>query len=258
MKLTDTHTHLHFDQYRSDIEAVVSRAREAGIRKILTLGTDLPSSISSLNIARRHDFVYAAAGIHPTDVLNSQPEDVKRIKELAAGEDKIIAIGEIGLDLYWKEVPLERQIPVFEKMIELAGELDLPVVIHNREAHPEMQQFFLDRGIENLRGVMHSFSGTAADARFYLDRGLSISFTGVITFKNFKEMEVVKSIPLDKILLETDSPFLTPMPYRGKRNEPAYVRFVAQKLSEVYEISLEELAEKTFQNANRLFGWGSV
>ena len=118
-----------------------------------------------------------------------------------------------------------------------------------------MQQFFLDRGIDRLRGVMHSFSGTVADARFYLERGLFISFTGVITFKNFREMEVVRSIPLDRILLETDSPFLTPAPHRGKRNEPEYVRFVAQKLAEGYGITREELAEKTFRNANRLFGW---
>ena len=121
MKLTDTHTHLHFDQYRFDIEAVVSQAREAGVRKILTLGTDLPSSMASLNIAQRHDFIHAAAGIHPTDVLNSRAEDVQRIKELAATEDNIAAIGEIGLDLYWKEVSLDHQIPMFEKMIELAG-----------------------------------------------------------------------------------------------------------------------------------------
>ena len=257
MKLTDTHTHLHFGQYQSDLEDVVSRAQEAGVRKILTLGTDLPSSMTSLNIALRHDFIYAAAGIHPTDIFNTRTEDVQRIRELAAAEEKIVSIGEIGLDLYWKEVPLERQIPVFEKMIELAAELDLPVVIHNREAHPEMRQFFLDRGFDRLRGVMHSFSGTAEDACFYLDRGLFVSFTGVITFKNFKDMEVVRSIPFDRILLETDSPFLTPVPHRGKRNEPAYVRFIAEKLSEVYETTPEDIAEKTFLNANRLFGWGT-
>ena len=141
-------------------------------------------------------------------------------------------------------------------MLEIAEELGYPVVIHNREAHQEMRQFFMDRSISSLRGVMHSFSGTAEDARFYLERGLYISFTGVVTFKNFRELDLVKMIPVDRLLLETDSPFLTPEPFRGKRNEPSYVRFIAQKLSEIYNLSLQEISEITCQNANTLFQWG--
>jgi TatD DNase family protein len=255
MNLSDTHTHLHFDQYHDDIDHVISRARDAGIKRVLSLGTNLFSSLATLKIANAHDFVFAAAGIHPTDVLKSHSGDPQKIKELAESEDKIRAIGEIGLDLYWKEVPLDKQIPVFEKMLEIADKLNYPVVIHNRDAHPEMRQFFEERSITSLKGVMHSFSGSVGDAHFYLERDLHISFTGVITFKNFRELDVVKEIPLDRLLLETDSPFLTPEPYRGKRNEPAYVQFVARKLAEIYQISPEDVADITFKNANNLFGW---
>ena len=255
MFITDTHTHLHFEQYEKDLEIVIQRARDRGVQKILTLGTDYHSSLQSLQISQKYDLVYAAAGIHPTDIFKGDSKDVSRVKELARAQVKIVAIGEIGFDLYWKEVPLEKQIPVFEQMLDLAADLNLPVVIHNRDAQREMQEFFEKRQIKKLSGVMHSFSGSTEDARFYLDRGLHISFTGVITFKNFKGIEVVKSIPLDRLLLETDSPFLTPVPNRGKRNEPAFVEYVARRLSEIYELPLQEITHITFQNANRLFRW---
>jgi TatD DNase family protein len=258
MKLSDTHSHLHFDQYQNDIDAVVERARTANVQRILTLGTDLDSSLASLGIARNYDFIFAAVGIHPTDVLRAQPKDLLKIKEIAKMENKVLAIGEIGLDLYWKEVPLIKQIPMFEKMLDIAADLGYPVVIHNREAHVEMRKFFEDRFIRRLSGVMHSFSGTAEDAQFYLEKGLHISFTGVITFKNFKDFEVVKSVPLDRILLETDSPFLTPEPFRGKRNEPENVQFVAQRLADIYQIPREELSEVTYKNSARLFKWDII
>ncbi|GAB4365277.1 MAG: TatD family hydrolase [Calditrichia bacterium] len=253
--LTDTHTHLHFDLYAADVAEVVQRAREAGVERILTLGTDWESSFMSVELSQRFSPVFAAVGIHPTDVHKSKAEDLPAIKELAATEKKVVAIGEIGLDLHWKEVPLQDQIPVFEKMLELAEELDLPVVIHNRNAQAEMRQFFLERGITRLRGVMHSFSGSEEDAAFYLERGLNISFTGVITFKNFKKIPVVKRVPPNRLLLETDSPFLTPVPYRGQRNEPAYVRHVAEKLAEIHEMPFEEMCRITSQNARDLFKW---
>lgn len=258
MKLSDTHSHLHFDQYQDDIDVVVERARTANVQRILTLGTDLESSLASLDIARKHDFIFAAVGLHPTDVLRAQSKDPLKIKEIARTEQKVLAIGEIGLDLYWKEVSLDKQIPMFEQMLEIAADLDYPVVIHNREAHAEMRKFFEDRSFKNLNGVMHSFSGTAKDAEFYLERGLHISFTGVITFKNFKDVEVVKSVPLDRLLLETDSPFLTPEPFRGKRNEPANVQFIAQKLAAIYGLTVQELAEVTYKNSIRLFKWNKI
>lgn len=252
--LTDTHAHLHFEQFREDWPEVIRRARETGVRRILTLGTDADSSKASLKIARDYPEVYAAVGIHPTEIFRSGEGDLARIKELTQSE-KVVAIGEIGLDLYWKEVPLQAQLPVLEKMLQIAGEVNLPVVIHNREAQPEMQQFFRELGITSLRGVMHSFAGSSDDAQFYLDLGMYISFTGVITFKNFKEMEVVKNIPPERLLLETDSPFLAPVPKRGKRNEPAFVKYTAEKLAEIFEIPFEEICRITARNANDLFGW---
>ena len=255
MDLIDTHTHLHFDRYRDDLPAVIRRAEETGIKKILTLGTDLKSSQEAVRIAGQYDMVYAAVGIHPTDVNQSVAADISEIKKLAQNEEKVVAIGEIGLDLYWKEVPLQDQLPVLDKMLEIADELNLPVVIHNRDAQPEMQRFFEERQIHSLRGVMHSFAGAATDAQFYLDRNLYISFTGVITLKNFKALDVVKSVPAERLLLETDSPFLAPEPRRGKRNEPAYVKYIAGKLAEIHQIPLDELCGITSQNAEDLFKW---
>ena len=255
MHLTDTHTHLHFDRYRDDLPAVIRRAEETGIKKILTLGTDLKSSREAVRIAGQYDMVYAAVGIHPTDVNQSVAADISEIKKLAQNEEKVVAIGEIGLDLYWKEVSLQDQLPVLDKMLEISDELNLPVVIHNRDAQPEMQRFFEERQIHSLRGVMHSFAGAATDAQFYLDRNLYISFTGVITLKNFKALDVVKSVPAERLLLETDSPFLAPEPRRGKRNEPAYVKYIAEKLAEIHQIPLDELCEITTRNGEDLFKW---
>ncbi len=253
--LTDTHTHLHFDHYSADIEEVVHRAQQAEVERILTLGTDGESSLTSAKLSLRFPSVFAAVGIHPTDVHPSKPEDFREIKELAQSNPKVVAIGEIGLDLYWKDVPLKEQLPVLEKMLKIADELNLPVVIHNRDAQKEMQEFFLSHGIKNLHGVMHSFSGTADDTQFYLERGMHVSFTGVITFKNFKQMDTVKSVPMERLLLETDSPFLAPVPKRGKRNEPAFVKHTAQKLADVHSTSLEDICNVTAQNAQNLFGW---
>jgi len=252
---TDTHTHLHFDQYEADLPQVMERARHAGIDRILTLGTDLESSRQTVEIAKRYEDVFAAVGIHPTDVRKSAPEDIAAIEELAAAEKKVVAIGEIGLDLYWKEVPLEDQIPVFKSMLGIAERLGLPVVIHNRDAQQEMQQLFRELEVESLRGVMHSFAGTVEDAQFYLQQGMYISFTGVITFKNFKEMETVETVPLDRLLLETDSPFLAPVPNRGKRNEPSFVEFTARKLAEIHNVDVNEIFLRTTENANALFRW---
>jgi TatD DNase family protein len=255
MWLNDTHTHLHFDQYIKDLSQVLLRADQKNVERILTLGTDLASSRASIKIANQYKNVYAAVGIHPTDIHRSKTQDVLEIKKLASNEVKVIAIGEIGLDLYWKEVPIRDQLPVFEKMLDVANELEIPVVVHNREAQQEMRDFFSKHQITSLNGVMHSFSGNEDDAQFYLEKDLYISFTGVITFKNFKQQRVVQSVPLDRILLETDSPFLTPVPHRGQRNEPSYVEYVARQLAKIYQISYQKICQTTFDNAIRLFHW---
>lgn len=255
MWLNDTHTHLHFDQYVKDLSEVLLRADQKNIQRILTLGTDLASSKASIKIANQYKNIYAAVGIHPTDIHRSKTRDIVEIKKLASNEAKVVAIGEIGLDLYWKEVPLKDQLPVFEKMLDVANELKMPVVVHNREAQQEMQDFLSKSQIMSLNGVMHSFSGNENDAQFYLDKNLHISFTGVITFKNFRQQRTVRCVPLDKILLETDSPFLAPVPHRGQRNEPSYVEFVARQLARIYRISYQEVCRTTFDNAVKLFQW---
>lgn len=253
--LTDTHCHLHFEHFSDDVTDVIDRARSEGIGKILTLGTDYPSSLESLEIARNQSNIYVAVGIHPTEVLNSSGNDFEKIRLLAKQNNEIVAIGEIGLDLYWKEVPLKEQLPLFEKMIQIADEAGLPVVIHNRDAQREMQDFFKAHQIESLRGVMHSFAGTPDDAEFYLQRGMFISFTGVITFKNFTQLDTVRQVPLERLLLETDSPFLAPVPKRGKRNEPAFVIYIAEKLAEVHHVPFSQLIKTTHSNSNTLFDW---
>jgi TatD DNase family protein len=253
--LTDTHSHLHFSHFKSDLPQVIERAKDVGINRILTLGTDLDSSRESVRIARENDIIFAAIGIHPTEINRIQSSDINLLKELVLPENKVVAIGEIGLDLYWQEVPLVNQYSVLEKMLTFSSEVNLPTVIHNRNAQEEMQFFFKNLAISQLKGVMHSFSGSVDDAKTYLELGLYISFTGVVTFKNFFETDVVKCVPLDKLLLETDCPFLAPVPYRGKRNEPAYVHYTAKRLAEIYQTNYKNLVEKTAENARRLFGW---
>ena len=237
MIFVDSHTHLHFDSFEADRDAVIQRARQAGVGAILTLGTDWASSRCTLEIAQRYDFIFAAAGIH----------------HLAQNHPKIVAIGEIGLDFYRNNGPPENQYRVFRDMLLIARELDLPVVIHSRAAIREIEWFLQEEGFTRLKGVMHCFEGDTLDARFFLDLGMYISFAGNITYKDFSRSQVVKSVPLERLLLETDSPFLPPEPYRGQRNEPAQVKAVARKIAEIHRVSLDAVAQMTTHNARTLF-----
>lgn len=249
----DTHTHLHFEQFDKDRGDVIHRAREAGVSRMITLGTDLSSSLATLNIARQYPQIFAAAGIHPSEAHTAAPGDDAAIKKLILEEEKIIAVGETGLDFYWDKTYFAEQYDTFRTMLTIAREVNLPVVIHNRSAQREMQWFFQEEGITELNGVMHCFAGDITDARFYLDMGLHISFTADITHKNFPRINVVKYVPLNRLLLETDSPFIAPAKFSGKRNEPANVVFVAEKLAEIRGIPVEEIARITSENARRLF-----
>ena len=249
----DTHTHLHFEDFDKDREAVIARAGEAGVNQIITLGTGLLSSRESLRIAQQYPQIFAAAGIHPSEAHSAAPGDEAAIKKLASEEEKIIAIGEIGLDFYWDKTYHREQYDMFRTMLKIAREVKLPVVIHNRSAQREMEWFFQEEGIRALEGVMHCFAGEVLDARFYLDMGLHISFTADITYKNFTRAEVVKFVPLDRLLLETDSPFIAPANSPEKRNEPANAIRVAEKLAEIHHTTVEEIAGITTQNARRLF-----
>jgi len=249
----DTHTHLHFKEFDEDRDAVISRAQKAGVSQIITLGTGLSSSRQTLKIANTYPFIYAAAGIHPSEAHQVSPGDDEAIADIARQEEKIVAIGEIGLDFYWDKTYYREQYDVFLTMLRIAQDIALPVVIHNRSAQREMQWFFQEEGITELSGVMHCFAGDIIDVRFYLDMGLHISFTADITHKNFSRTDVVKFVPLDRLLLETDSPFIVPAKFSGKRNEPANVLYVAEKLAEIRGMSVEEIARITTGNARRLF-----
>ena len=259
----DTHAHLDFPDFREEVDEVVQRASDAGISRIVTIGTELESSRRAIDLAKRFDGVFAAVGWHPNDCL-SAPDDVRGELEGLAKAAKVVAIGEIGIDHYRlpstrgesaadDEAFKARQVSLFQQQLEVAAKLGLNVVVHQRaafEACIEVFEPFADR----VRGVFHCFVNDPAAARRVIDLGSLVSFTGVCTFKNAVEVrESLASVPLDKLMLETDAPFLAPVPYRGKRCEPAYVREISQVAAEVRGIGLEELAEATGATARDFF-----
>ncbi len=252
MELVDTHTHLHFEPFNADRDAVIRRAGDAGVVQIITLGTDVANSRLALEVARQYPQVYACVGIHPCEAHRVRAADVEAIRRLAQTDPKVVAIGEIGLDFYWEKKHHAAQYEIFRQMIALAKSLNLPVVIHNRSAHREMSWFFQEEGIAELHGVMHCFSGSVEDARFYLEMGLHISFTANITHKNF-DTEVARFVPLDRLMIETDSPYIAPASARSKRNEPANVMYVARRLAEIRKSPPGEIARLTTENARRFF-----
>lgn len=245
---------MHFSDFESELDQVVKRAEEASVSKIITIGTDIKTSEQSIDIAKKFpDHVLAAVGIHPTDCLAATESEVQQLSKLA--EDlSVVAIGEIGLDLYWKEVPLNKQWEVFRWMKELAEIKNLPMIIHTRDAYKEMKNFFSEYPPKrNQPGVLHSFDGSIEDARFFLDKGFFISFTGVVTFKNYKKEDLVKYVPVDRLLFETDAPFLSPHPKRGKRNEPMNIVYTAGKISEIKGIEPNILFSQVYNNSINLF-----
>ena len=259
----DTHAHLDFPDFREEVDEVVQRAADAGISRIVTIGTELESSRRAIDLAKRFDGVFAAVGWHPNDCL-SAPDDVRGELEGLAKAPKVVAIGEIGIDHYRlpstrggsaidDEVFKSRQVLLFQQQLEVAAKLGLNVVVHQRasfEACIEVFEPFADR----VRGVFHCFVNDPAAARRVIDLGSLVSFTGVCTFKNAGDVrESLASVPLDKLMLETDAPFLAPVPYRGKRCEPAYVREISQVASKTRGIGLEELAEVTGATARDFF-----
>ena len=259
----DTHAHLDFPDFREEVDEVVQRASDAGISRIVTIGTELESSRRAIDLAKRFDGVFAAVGWHPNDCL-SAPDDVRGELEGLAKAAKVVAIGEIGIDHYRlpstrgesaadDEAFKARQVSLFQQQLEVAAKLGLNVVVHQRaafEACIEVFEPFADR----VRGVFHCFVNDPAAARRVIDLGSLVSFTGVCTFKNAAEVrESLASVPLDKLMLETDAPFLAPVPYRGKRCEPAYVREISQVATETRGIGLEELAEATGATARDFF-----
>lgn len=255
MKLFDTHCHLNSEVYDNDLESAIKQAQSVGVERMVVVGCDRPSIDRALSIAESHEAIYAATAWHPVDVIDCT-EDDKKYLEKTWDHPKVVAVGETGLDYHWDKSPHELQKSFFEWHVEAAIQRKLPFIIHNREAHHDTLTLLQDmhKKYGELHGVMHSFSGSAEMASSFLRLGLHISVSGVVTFKNVKHLkDVLPLIPQDKLLIETDAPYLTPMPYRGQRNEPAYVLYVAQKIAELLSVDPDTIATQTFNNAVSFF-----
>ena len=249
MKLIDTHCHINLKDFNEDFSDVIERI-EARLEKVINVGFDLKSSEESVKIANKYSFICAAVGVHPHDASTYDGIVENKIRELAKNP-KVLAIGEIGLDYYRNLSPKEIQKEVFKKQIELAIELDKPVVIHCRDAYEDTINILKE--YKNVKGVMHSYSGSYETAKILMDR-FYFSISGPVTFKNAVTLkEMVSKLPLDRILVETDSPYLTPEPFRGKRNEPCYVEYVAKMVAEIKGISYDEIIKIANENTKKAF-----
>ena len=253
MPIFDTHAHYDSNGFKSDRDEVLSALPEANVALVVNPGCDLPSSRVAIELAERYDHVYAAVGVHPSDCDDFTEADIETLRQLAAHE-KVVAIGEIGLDYYWKDnAPKEFQEKVFRWQIELALELDLPIIVHDREAHGDTMRILWD--YPEARGVIHCFSGSPEMAVEFVKRGWYIGFDGPITYKNAaKAPEVAAVVPLERIVVETDSPYLTPVPFRGKRNDSRYLPYVIEKLAEWKGVTPEDMERITWENGKRLYG----
>jgi len=252
--LFDTHAHYDDEAYNEDRKEVLRRAFESGVTYILCASCDVATSVHNIAIAKEYEFVYASVGIHPHDVCNATENDIETLIKLGM-EDKVVAVGEIGLDYYYNHSPRELQKQWFRLQIDAAKRLKLPIIVHNRDAHEDSLKIIKEEKASEVGGVFHCYSGSVEMARELLKNNFYISIAGPVTFKNAKKiLEVAKIIPDDRLLIETDCPYLTPEPYRGKRNESAYVRFVAEKIAEIRGTTFEHIADITRENGKRLFG----
>lgn len=251
--LIDTHAHLDDEQFDCDREQVINNARENGINTIINVGFNEKTIRSTLKLVEKYDFIYGAVGWHPNHAHEINENDYLWIEDLTK-HPKIIAIGEIGLDYYWNYAPKEIQQKVFIKQIQLAKRVGLPIIIHDREAHQDILKILKQENVFDIGGVMHSYSGSTEMALECINMGFYISFSGPVTFKNAKKLlDVVNVLPLDRMLVETDSPYLTPEPFRGKRNEPVNVQFIAKKIAEIKKMDINILNEITSKNAKKIF-----
>lgn len=251
--LFDTHSHLNVGAFKNEEKELIQRAKDQGVSRIAVVGFDEPSIEKALSLSKDYEEIYPIIGWHPTEAGSYSDEVEAKLTELVQTE-KIIALGEMGLDYHWMEDPKDVQIEAFRRQIRLAKKLDLPIVIHNRESTEDLYQVLKEENIQNIGGIMHSFNLDPQWLEKFLALGMHISFSGVLTFSNAPEVrESAKKVPLDRVLIETDAPYLSPEPHRGKRNEPSYVRFVAEELARLHDRSVEEIAEITTENALKLF-----
>lgn len=259
-KLIDTHCHLNFDSYAEDLDAIIERAAQAGVTRIIIPAIDIATSAETIALAERYSGVYATVGIHPNSTADFAPSMINELRDMAKSSKRIVAVGEIGLDYYWDNSPPDVQRRAFEAQLELAAELQLPVIIHNREAHEDVMAVLepysasLTSDQRARIGVLHSFSAPQNIAERALAAGFYLGFAGPITYKNADNLRTVAAqVPLDRMLVETDGPFLTPVPHRGKRNEPAYIPIINDRLAALHRMSGDEMAAHTTANAEQLF-----
>lgn len=249
----DTHVHLNADQYDEDLQEVIDRALNSKVEKMVVIGFDRKTIKRAIELAEQYDFIYAVVGWHPVDAIDCTDEDLEWIEQLAAHE-KVVGIGETGLDYHWDKSPREIQQQVFRKQIQLAKRVGLPIIIHNREATEDVLTILREEDAQEVGGVMHCFGGSVETAQESIKMNFMISLGGPVTFKNAKKpKEVAAEIPLEHLMIETDAPYLAPHPYRGKRNEPSYVPLVAEEIARLKELPVETVAEATTENAKRFY-----
>lgn len=255
--LFDTHAHLNADQFNDDIHEVIVRAEQEGVTMMVVVGFDRPTIKKAIELADTYDCIYAAVGWHPVDAIDMVEADLAWLEELSY-HPKVVALGEMGLDYHWDKSPKDVQKVVFRKQIQLAKRVKLPIIIHNREATEDIVEILQEEGAEEVGGIMHCFSGSVEIAKKCIEMNFYISLGGPVTFKNAKRpKEVATEIPLERLLIETDCPYLAPHPYRGKRNEPSYVNLVAKEIAALKNISFAEVARITTDNAKKVFGMKS-
>lgn len=252
--LFDTHCHITDKSYKKDWDDMLQRAREAGMKYMMCPGTDIETSAQAVALSHQYKEVYAAVGIHPEDAASATPEGFEQIRQWLKTEKKVVAIGEVGLDYYWPEPSHEIQQAVFIEQIKMALEFDIPLDIHDREAHGDTMELLRKYG-KGTRGVFHCYSGSLEMAEELIKMGYYIGFTGTMVFpKSTKLKRIAAELPIDRILIETDCPYLTPPPYRGKRNEPSYVQYVADEIARLRGMTTEEVRRITLENGKRIFG----
>ncbi|MBM7573137.1 TatD family hydrolase [Aquibacillus albus] len=252
--LFDTHVHLNVSHFNEDLEEVINRAGDAGVDYMVVVGFDHETIPKAIALAEKYSYIYAAVGWHPVDAIDMTDKELNWIEELSE-HPKVVALGEMGLDYYWDKSPKDVQKEVFRRQIQLAKKINMPIIIHNREATEDIIQVLQEEKAETVGGIMHCYNDSATYVQTFLDMNFYISLGGPVTFKNATlPKEVAQMVPLERLLIETDCPFLAPHPNRGKRNEPAYVKLIAEKIAELRNSSFEEISHATTNNAFRFFG----